>query len=80
MLDASTLGLLYTGLALLIGGVAVTYEIWHRPLMLDRADERGKHPSPKMQGSELLFFGVFVAALWPILAVVMIFDTWRVKR
>ena len=74
MPDASTFGLLYTGLSLLIGGIAVTYEIWHRPLMLDRADGRGKFPSPKMQGSELIFFGVFVAALWPVLAVAMIFD------
>jgi len=46
----------------------------HRPLMLDRADGRGKFPSPKMQGSELIFLGVFVAVLWPVLAGAMIFD------
>ena len=66
--------LVYAALSLVIGGLAATYEIWHRPLMLDRADGRGKFPSPKMQGSELIFFGVFVAVLWPILAVAMIFD------
>lgn len=74
MPDASTLGLLYMGLSLLISGVAVTYEIWHRPLMLDRADGRGKFPSPKMQGSELIFLSVFVAALWPVMVIAMLFD------
>lgn len=64
----------YAALSLVIGGLAATYEIWQRPLMLDRADGRGKFPSPKMQGSELIFLGVFVAVLWPILAVTMIFD------
>lgn len=74
MPDVSTLGLIYTGLSLLIGGIAVTYEIWHKPLMLDHADGRGKFPSPKAQGSELIFLGLFVAVLWPVLAVAMIFD------
>ena len=72
--------LIYAALSLLFGGAAVTYEIWHRPLMLDRADGRGKFPSPKMQGSELLFFGVFVALCWPVLAVVMILDTLSWQR
>jgi len=63
----TTLWFICMGLSILIGGTAVMYEIWHRPLMLDRADWREKFPSPKMQGGELLFFGVFVAAgpCWP---------------
>lgn len=70
----TTAVLAYAVVSLVVGGGSVTYEIWHRPLMLDNADGRGKFPSPKMQGSELLFFGVFVALCWPVLAVVMFAD------
>lgn len=66
--------LAYVALSLTIAGVVVTYEIWHRPVMLDRADGRGKFPSPKMGLGEIFFFGLFVALLWPILAMAAIID------
>lgn len=65
---------LYVALSLLIGGCVLTYEIWHRPAMLDRADGRGKHPSPKMRGFDLVLFGVFVVVFWPCLLIAMIVD------
>jgi len=40
--------LIYVIVSLAIGGACATYEVWSRPTMLDRADGRGKHPSPKM--------------------------------
>jgi len=74
MPDAKTIAILYAAMSLLIGGAAVTYEIWHRPVMLDRADGRGKFPSPKMQIGELIFFGLFVIVLWPYLGIALIVD------
>jgi hypothetical protein len=67
---------IYVVVSLLIGGVAMTYEIWHRPAMLDRADGRGEFPSPKMALAELIFFGMCVALGWPLLAWAMIADVW----
>ena len=61
--------LVYAAASLVIAGAAVTYEIWHRPMLLDRADGRGKFPSPKMSLGEVVFFGLFVALFWPFLAV-----------
>lgn len=65
----------YTAVSLVIGGICTTYEIWHCPIMLDRADGRGKFQSPKMSGGELIFFGLFVALLWPILVLLLILGT-----
>lgn len=73
MIDA--LLYLYVGLSLVLGIAAVTYEIRHQPTMLDRADGRGKFPSPKMQSGELVLFGVFIATLWPILAIAALLDS-----
>jgi hypothetical protein len=74
-----TIKLIYAIVSVLIGGAAVTYEIWHEPVMLDRADGSGKFPSPKMRGGELVFFAVLVILLWPLLGLVMIF-TERSKK
>lgn len=63
---------IYVDVSLLFGGAAMTYEIWHRPTMLDRADGRGTFPSPKMALGALIFFGMIVALCWPLLAVAMI--------
>jgi len=68
-----TIKLIFAIVSVLIGGVAVTYEIWHEPARLDRADGRGTFPSPKLRGGELVFFGLFVILLWPLLVLVMIF-------
>ena len=78
MHDAATLTILiYAGLSLVIGGIAASYEIWHKPLMLDRANGRGKFPSPK---DNPIGVGLFVALLWPVLAVLAIGDAWSVRR
>lgn len=74
MRDSTTIAICYAALSLVIGGVTVTYEIWHKPLMLDRADGRGKFASPKMQWEELIFFGLFVIVLWPYLAIAIVLD------
>lgn len=65
---------LYAGVSLLIGGLAATYEIWHKPTMLDNADGRGKYPSPKIHGGELFFLALFVSLLWPLMVVWLIAD------
>jgi hypothetical protein len=82
MLDTTTdttarVILIYAGLSLVIGGIAASYEIWHKPTMLDRANGRGKFSSPKESA-----FGIclFVAILWPILAVLAIADAWSARR
>jgi hypothetical protein len=67
----------YAAASLLLGGLAAMYEIWHRPMMLDRADGRGKFPSPKMSAVEVV---LFVAVLWPILAVVATLDVMKARR
>jgi hypothetical protein len=72
--------LIYAALSLVIGGAAATYEIWHRPVMLDRADGSGKFLSPKMSPGELVFFGLFVAIFWPLFAVATIADAWSARR
>ena len=72
----TTIGIVYAGLSLLIAGVVVTYELYSSPTMLDRADGRGKHPSPKSPTGELIAIGVFVAIIWPVLLVVWIYDEW----
>lgn len=64
-----TIKLIYVIVSVLIGGTAATYEIWHKPATLDRADGRGTFPSPKMTIGELVAFGLFVAVLWPLLLV-----------
>jgi len=71
--------LVYAVVSLLIGGAAMTYEIWHRPAMLDRADARGTFPSPKMALGELIFFGMVVAACWPLLAGAAISTAWSAR-
>ena len=76
MPDATTIKIVYAGLSLLIAGVVVTYDLHSPPTMLDRADGRGKHPSPKSSSSELIWLGVFVAIAWPVLLVVWIYDEW----
>ena len=80
MPDATTLVFIYVTLSLLVGGAAVTYEIWHQSVRLDRADGRGKFPSPKMQIGELIFFGLFVIIFWPILLIPMILDAIGATR
>ena len=72
--------LIYTAVSLIIGGAAASYEIWHRPLMLDRADGRGKFPSPKMKTGEVISFGLLVTLFWPLLAVAMFADVWSNSR
>ena len=76
MPDAVTIKIVYAGLSLLIAGVVMTYDLYNPPTMLDRADGRGTHPSPKSSSSELIWLGVFVAIVWPILLVVWIYDEW----
>lgn len=66
----------YAAVSLVLGGIAATYEIWHRPMLLDRADGRGKFASPKMGLGEVIFFGLFVALVWPLLVVLWIVDAW----
>ena len=68
-----TVFLIYAGLSLMIGGCAATYEIWSPPTMLDRADGRGKFPSPK---SSAIGIGLFVAIVWPIVIIIAILDGW----
>ena len=80
MPDASSIVIVYAALGCLIAGIAVTYEIWHRPAMLDRADGRGKFPSPKFGVLALIFFGLFVIVLWPYLAIAIVVDTRSIKR
>jgi hypothetical protein len=77
MSDAAVL--VYVVLSLLIAGIAVTYDLHSPPTMLDRADGRGKFPSPKSTLGELIGIGVFVALVWPLLFVVWIFDGWGKK-
>lgn len=72
--------LVYVAVSLLVGGAAASYEIWHRPLMLDRADGRGKFPSPKMRPLEVIIFGLFVALIWPLLTVFMILEESAARR
>ena len=71
--------IVYAALSLVIGAAAATYEIWHRPTMLDRADGRGKFPAPKMGLGEVIFFSLFAALFWPLLAFAMIVDAWRAR-
>jgi hypothetical protein len=80
MPDASTIVIGYAALGCLIAGIAVTYEIWHRPVMLDHADGRGQFPSPKMRLGELVFFGLFVIVLWPYLAIALVVDERSTQR
>lgn len=54
--------LIYTGMSLVVGGAAAN-EIWRCPLMCHRADGRRKF------SGEVIFFGLFVALLWPFLVV-----------
>jgi hypothetical protein len=75
MLDATAIVIIYAALGCLIAGVALTYEIWRRSVMLDRADGRGKFPVPKMRLGELVFFGLFVIVLWPYLAIMVVVGT-----
>ena len=73
----TTVLLIYTGLSLLIGGCAATYEIWSTPTLLDRADGRGKFASPK---SSAIGIGLFVAVVWPVVVLIAILDDWRERR
>lgn len=77
MPDAQIIAVVYAALGCLIAGIALTYEIWRRATMLDRADGRGKVPFPKMQLGELVFFGLFVIVLWPYLAIMIAIDERR---
>ena len=79
MPDATTIGIVYVGLSLLIAGVVVTYDLYSPPTMLDRADGRGKRLAPKSTDGELIWLGVFVAIVWPVLLVVWIYDEWGAK-
>lgn len=69
--------LIYVSLSLLLGGAAATYEIWSPPTMLDRADGRGKFPSPKVGAVGI---ALFVAILWPALGSLLILDMWSARR
>jgi hypothetical protein len=78
MPDATTLVILvYGALSLLIGGVAATVEIWTPPTMLDRADGRGKFPSPKVSA---IGIGLLVALFWPGLVVVATIDYRKAEK
>ena len=66
--------LVYAGVGLLLGGVAAMVEIWSAPTMLDRADGRGKFPSPKPTVGDAIGICLFTAALWPILILLAIAD------
>lgn len=72
--------LVYAGMSLVVGAVAATYEIWHQPTMLDRADGRGKFPSPTMGLGEVIFFSLFAALFWPLLAAAAITDAWGARK
>lgn len=65
-----TIGIVYAVVSFLIGGAAAVYD-WHESARFDRADGRGTFPSPKLRGGELVFFGLFVALLWPLLVLMM---------
>lgn len=73
----ATLGLIYIGLSFVLGGIAASYEIWHKPLMLDRSNGRGKFPSPK---DNPIFIALFTAIFWPVLIVCLIADAWSEKQ
>lgn len=72
--------LIYAALSLVLGGCAATYEIWSAPAMLDRADGRGKFPSPKSTTGEAIGIGLFVALVWPVVVVIAIVDDWGEHR
>ena len=72
--------IVYVSLSLVIGGAAATYEIWHRPALLDHADGRGKFPSPRIGFGEAIFFSLFAALFWPLLAVAAIADALGGRR
>lgn len=72
--------LIYAGLSLALGGIAASFEIWQQPTMLDRANGRGKFPSPKAKTGETIGICLFVAVLWPILLVLAIADAWSARR
>lgn len=75
--------LVYAVVSLVIGAVAATYEIWHRPTKLDRADGRGTFSSPKMGLGEVIFFSLFAALFWPLLATAAIADArdaWGARK
>lgn len=72
--------LVYASLSIVIGAVAATYEIWQRPMLLDRADGCGKFPSPKMEIGEVIFFSLFAALFWPLLATAAITDAWGARK
>ena len=72
--------LVYASLSLVVGAVAATYEIWQRPVLLDRADGRGKFLSPKMGLGEVIFFSLFAALFWPLLATAAITDAWGARK
>ena len=72
--------IVYAVLSLVIGGAAATYEIWHRPVLLDRADGRGKFPSPRIGFGEAIFFSLFAALFWPLLAAAAIVDAWGARK
>jgi len=69
--------LIYAGLSLVVGGIAASYEIWSKPVMLDRANGRGKFRSPKASAIGIC---LFVTILWPILGVLVIADAWSARR
>ena len=77
MPSLTTIVLAYVGLSFAIGGVAATYELHSPPTMLDRADGRGKHPSPRATTGELIGIGLFAAIAWPVLLIVAIYDVVR---
>lgn len=70
----NTLILIYVGVSFLFGGIAATVELRSQPTMLDRADGRGKFPSPRLRFDEGLLFGLFVMILWPYLLIAMLVD------
>jgi hypothetical protein len=72
--------IVYAAPSLVIGGAVVTYEIWHCPTLLDRADGNGKFTSPKMGLGEVIFFSLFAALFWPLLAIAAITDTWGARK
>lgn len=75
MHDAITIvGLVYVALSLVIGGLSATIVLW-KPELFTR---NGPFRLPKTL-LELVYFGLYMATLWPVLAMVAIINNRGAK-
>ena len=71
---------IYAGLGLVLGGVAVAVEVGRPPTMIERADARAEHRPPRSKIAPAILFGLIVAIFWPALVVAAIFGWGARKR